>query len=160
MKSIQDIIDNQNAEAYRAERDRLKNALDELNAAYKATSSPYETLGCLSDIDTAEVVIATLVNSAAHDGRISNANKEWAQNIGYNNADAIKMGIVSDVIHRAHLDQLASAIYTSIRAAEIYNQQISYGSSEEAPPALKRAVRIAHRIMMKYKEKESKQNNQ
>lgn len=75
MKSIQDIIDNQGVEAYRTEQNRLKKALMELITAYKASSSPAETLDQLSDIKGAETVIATLVNLSAQDGRISNEKK-------------------------------------------------------------------------------------
>ena len=75
MRSIQDIIDNQGAEAYRAARKKKKKALMELVKAYKASSSPAETLDQLSDINDAGTVIATLVNLSAHDGRISNETK-------------------------------------------------------------------------------------
>ena len=160
MKSIQDIIDNQGVEAYRSERERLKNALEELTTAYKASSSPAETLDNLGDIETVAIVIATMVNCSSRDGRISNTNKKWATTFGYNDADAVRMGITGDEIHRAHLDQLASAIQGRINAVIINEQRKSYGSSEEAPPVLKHAVRVAHRIMMEHKEKESEQNNQ
>lgn len=110
MKSLPDIIDKQDVIAYRAERDRLQSALEELIDAYRATSAPMETIGRLSDIETAKTVIATLVNLSAHDGRISTENKRWASGIGYNAEDALKMGIIGDTIHRAHLDQLTSVI--------------------------------------------------
>ena len=54
MKSIQDIIDNQGDEAYRSERDRLKKALMELVTAYRASSTPAETLDKLSGSLTAQ----------------------------------------------------------------------------------------------------------
>ena len=110
MKSLQDIMDKQDVIAYRAERERLQRALEELIDAYRATDSPMETIGRLKDIETAKTVIATLVNLSTHDGRISTENKQWAAGIGYNSEDAIKMGIIGDTIHRAHLDQLTSAI--------------------------------------------------
>ena len=155
MKSIQDIIDNQGAEAYRAERDRLKKALLELVTAYRSSSTPAETLDQLSDINDTETVIATLVNLSAHDGRIRDSNKDWAATVGYSESDARRMGLIGDEIHRAHLDQLASAV--QIRARVTGNGDIRkyYGSSETAPPELKHALAVAHRIMMRYKEKES-----
>ena len=155
MRSIQDIIDNQGAEAYRAARDRLKKALMELVKAYKASSSPAETLDQLSDINDAGTVIATLVNLSAHDGRISNENKKWASKVSYNDADALRMGLIGDEIHRAHLDQLASAIQIRARVTDIGDPRKCYGSSETPPPELKHALIVAHRIMMRYKEKES-----
>ena len=158
MKSIQDIIDNQGVEAYRTEQNRLKKALMELITAYKASSSPAETLDELSDIKGAETVIATLVNLSAQDGCISNENKKWASKVGYNDADALRIGLIGDEIHRAHLDQLASAIQVRARVNDIGDLRKCYGSSEKAPPALKRALIVAHRIMMKRMEKESENN--
>lgn len=154
MKSIQNIIDNQGVEAYRAERDRLKVALDELTTAYKSSLSPSETLDRVSNIETAAIVIASLVNCASHDGRISNANKKWASALGYNDADVVRMGITGDVIHRAHLDQLASAIQLRLRSVDINNLRINYANPEDVPPGVTNAVRIAHRIMMNHKGKE------
>ena len=159
MKSIQDIIDNQGAEAYRTERNRLKMALMELVTAYKASSSPAETLDQLSDIEAEETVIATLVNLSAHDGRISNENKKWASKVGYNDADALRIGLIGDEIHRAHLNQLASAIQVRARVNDIGDLRKCYGSSETAPPALKRALILAHRIMMKRMKEESENSN-
>ncbi len=159
MKSIQDIIDNQGTEAYRAERNRLKKALMELVTAYRASSTPAETLDQLSDIKDAETVIATLVNLSAHDGRISNENKKWASKIGYNDADALRMGLIGDEIHRAHLDQLASAIQLRIHTAKNNDRRINYDNYEKAPVGVKRAVIIAHRIMMERMEKESENNS-
>ena len=159
MKSIQNIIDNQGVEAYRVERDRLKGALVELIAAYKASSSPTETLDCLSNIEMAAVVIASLVNCASQDGRISNVNKKWASTIGYNDTDAIRIGITGDEIHRAHLNQLASAIQLRIRTVDSCDQRINYTSSQTVPPELKRAVEIAHRIMMDRMDKESENDS-
>lgn len=159
MKSIQSIIDNHSVEAYRAERDRLKSALDELIAAYKASSSPAETLDCLSDIEMAAVVIASLVNCASQDGRISNDNKKWASTNGYNDTDAIRIGITGDEIHQAHLNQLASAIQLRICTVDSCDQRINYTSPQTVPPELKRAVRIAHRIMMDRMDKESENDS-
>ena len=159
MKSIQDIIDNQGDEAYRSERDRLKKALMELVTAYRASSTPAETLDKLSDINDAETVIATLVNLSVHDGRISSENKKWASKVGYNDADALRMGLIGDEIHRAHLDQLASAIQLRIHAAKNSDRRINFDNYEKAPAELKRAVIIAHRIMMERMEKESENNS-
>lgn len=155
MKSIQAIIDNQGAEAYRAEQNQLKKALMELVTSYRASSSPAETLDQLSGINDAATVIATLVNLSVHDGRISNENKKWASKVGYNDADALRMGLIGDEIHRAHLDQLASAIQIRARVTDTGDPRKCYGSLETAPPELKHALIVAHRIMMRYKEKES-----
>ena len=159
MKSIQNIIDNQGTEAYRSERDRLKEALMELVTAYRASSTPAETLDKLSDIKGTETVIATLVNLSAHDGRISNRNKEWAAKMGYSDADARRMGLIGDEIHRAHLGQLASAVQIRVRVTGTNAPRKCYGDSEKAPPALKHALIVAHRIMMQHKAKESEDSS-
>ena len=155
MKTIQHIIDTQGPEAYRSERDRLKGTLADLITAYRASSSPDETLNLLPDIKDTETVIATLVNISAHDGRISNRNKEWAAKMGYSDADARRMGLIGDEIHRAHLEQLASAVQIRVRVTETNAPRKYYGNSEKAPPALKHALIVAHRIMMQYKDKEA-----
>ncbi len=54
--------------------------------------------------------IASLVNQASWDGRISDRNKEWARSVpgALTAEEANRSRVFTDKIHKSHLDQLAS----------------------------------------------------
>lgn len=62
--------------------------------------------------EAANRAVATLVNRAEGDGRISGQNADWARNVNgaLSRDQALNRGVGSDRIHRTHVDQLASAM--------------------------------------------------
>lgn len=102
-------------------------SISALATAYTQTrdGSPDQTIeryvGMVGE-DIARQTIATLVNRNDWDGRISNANKDWASHTpgALSRRVALDKGI-STVIHTAHLDQIASAMRRRQEAREVGN---------------------------------------
>lgn len=96
----------------------LANALEKLEGTYKLThcdGTPAETVNeFVASVGTpmAVALVATLVNVRQRDGRISPRVREWArqQESAWDYESAIHMGIYSDNIHAAHLNQIAQAM--------------------------------------------------
>lgn len=108
---------NANLEGYRTTRKNLAAARDTLVTLYKETSTgkPADTVKAFVSAvgyDLAAVVIASMVNHAAWDGRIFESVKTWAASVenSYNEEAAYKLGLYSDSIHKAHLNQLGEAM--------------------------------------------------
>ena len=104
---------------YRAIRDTLQNAVAALEEQYSEDRAenrtpPHTVKSYIEKYgrETAETVIATLVNRSAWDGRISERNAKWAAacETAWDSDSAYRMSIYTNKIHMAHLDQLADAM--------------------------------------------------
>ena len=95
---------------------QLSADLDAIVTAYGAADKPADTIATVAaeiGIDRVRAIIATLTvyRVAMHDRRIGDDTAAWAQTI----ADALdadaaeRVGLITDAIHPAHLDQLARA---------------------------------------------------
>ena len=99
-------------------RRELTNALEKLEGIYKLAQyngTPAKTVNeFVASVGASMAVslVATLVNVRWHDGRISPRVREWArqQESAWDYESAIHMGIYSDNIHAAHLNQIAQAM--------------------------------------------------
>ena len=78
--------------------------------------------------EAAARTVATLVNRAGDDGRIDNRNREWAGSVqgAVSRDEGLRRGIGSDRIHRAHVDQIASAMRRRQEARQVGNN--NFGS--------------------------------
>lgn len=114
---------------------QLSADLDTIVTAYGAADKPADTIATAAakiGIDRARAIIATLTvyRVAMHDRRIGDDTAAWAQTI----ADALdadaaeRVGLITDAIHPAHLDQLA-------RAAAEYVAPGTTETTETAPAA-------------------------
>ena len=97
-------------------KQQLSADLDTIVTAYGAADKPADTIATAAaeiGIDRVRAIIATLTvyRVAMHDRRIGDDTAAWAQTI----ADALdadaaeRVGLITDAIHPAHLDQLARA---------------------------------------------------
>ena len=105
---------NANREAYFAARKAIVANVKAFERIYSATreATPYNTVDCLVNeigCPAAVEVIASMVNRLAWDGRISNNAKAWAsaQADAWDKEACSRIGIYSDRIHPAHLNQIA-----------------------------------------------------
>lgn len=116
-------------------KQQLSADLDAIIAAYGAADKPADTIAAAAakiGIDRVRAIIATLTvyRVAMYDRRISDDTAAWAQTI----ADALdadaaeRVGLITDAIHPAHLDQLA-------RAAAEYVAPGATETTETAPAA-------------------------
>ena len=114
---------------------QLSADLDAIVTAYGAADKPADTIAAVVaeiGIDRVRAIIATLTvyRVAMHDRRIGDDTAAWAQTI----ADALdadaaeRVGLITDAIHPAHLDQLA-------RAAAEYVAPETTETTETAPAA-------------------------
>lgn len=116
-KTIMDLCSAGKAEEYRAYREELREAVSLLEATYTETrdETPTDTVKkymALAGSELAQIAVATLVNRHAWDGRISRRSAEWAAGIAgsWDEDAACRMGIYTNKIHLAHLDQIAQAM--------------------------------------------------
>lgn len=97
-------------------KQQLSADLNAIVTAYGAADKPADTIATAAveiGIDRVRAIVATLAayRVAMHDRRIGNDTAAWAQTI----ADALdadaaeRVGLITDAIHPAHLDQLARA---------------------------------------------------
>lgn len=97
-------------------KQQLSADLDAIVTAYGAADKPADTIATAAaeiGIDRVRAIVATLAvyRVAMHDRRIGDDTAAWAQTI----ADALdadaaeRVGLITDAIHPAHLDQLARA---------------------------------------------------
>lgn len=100
-----------------AARENLTSAVDELEHVYRITrdATPAETVDAFVaavGYDDAVAAVATLVNRYSDDARLSHRVVMWAHGIpsAWNTDAALRLGVFTDRIHRAHLDQLAAAM--------------------------------------------------
>ena len=115
MNEIRTMLDADRAGYFKMKDDLLFD-LSRLESIYMhdrmVDHSPAVTVHTLiADIgeEKAEALIATLINHAAWDGRISKAAAAWAQTVesSWDEEAAMKLGLYTDKIHKAHLNQLA-----------------------------------------------------
>lgn len=128
-------------------KQRLSADLDAIVTAYGAADKPADTIATAAaeiGIDRVRAIIATLAvyRVAMHDRRIGDDTAAWAQTI----ADALdadaaeRVGLITDAIHPAHLDQLARA------AAEYVEPEIVTETAEaETAPAAETETETAER---------------
>ena len=106
-------------EAWFAYRRTLSENLATLESIYRASldgrDTPARTVAEFIKTvgkESAVEIIASLVNRSAWDGRIYPDVKAWAQ--GFENAwdeeSSIRLGLYSNAIHMAHLNQIAGAM--------------------------------------------------
>ena len=115
MNEIRTMLDADRA-GYFKMRDDLRFDLNRLESIYMQhmmlDHTPAQTVEAyIADVgkEKAEALIATLINHAAWDGRISKAAAQWAQTVesSWDEEAAMKLGLYTDKIHKAHLNQLA-----------------------------------------------------
>lgn len=75
------------------------------------TNSPKDTIDKFVDavgMDEAVIVMASMINVKAWDGRIMPSNAEWAKRVeaAWDKDMGYEIGMYSNHIHTAHLDQL------------------------------------------------------
>lgn len=105
----------ENHEAFFARKKALGTAMEKLVDIYNATTRPDATVAAFKvevGEDTAIEVIASMVNQKAWDGRIDRRVKAWAaeQENAWDEQAANKLGLCTDRIHPAHLNQIADAM--------------------------------------------------
>lgn len=124
-----------------ARKQQLSADLDTIVTAYGAADKPADTIATAAaeiGIDRVRAIIATLAiyRVAMHDRRIGDDTAAWAQTI----ADALdadaaeRVGLITDAIHPAHLDQLARA------AAEYVGPEIVTETAEAETETTERAA--------------------
>lgn len=132
-------------------KQQLSADLNVIVAAYGAADKPADTIAAAAaeiGIDRVRAIIATLTayRVAMYDRRISDDTAAWAQTI----ADALdadaaqRVGLISDAIHPAHLDQLARA------AAEYVEPETAEADAETTETAAEPAERAEKENTMKY----------
>ena len=120
IETIKTMIATEGAPAYRAHRDELRDAVsflcnqyevDRLGAVEQTPAHTVTAWAVQVGYTRAAVVLASLVNRAAWDGRISREVKAWAAGVAdaYDEEAAERLSLSCDTIHRAHLDQIAAA---------------------------------------------------
>lgn len=98
-------------------------ALETVNECYKATREgrPDDTAKVIITalgVDTAAAVMAVMIREAAWDGRISREAKTWAAGVNIPDEIASRTEYFhSDIIHKAHLSQIAEAMPAALEAA-------------------------------------------
>ena len=119
MKTIETInaMLKENREAYFSARKAIVANVKAFERIYAATreETPCNTVDSLvNEIGYAAAVevVASMVNRLAWDGRISNHAKAWAsaQENAWDAEASNRIGIYSDRIHPAHLNQIAEAM--------------------------------------------------
>lgn len=119
MKTIETInaMLKENREAYFAARKAIVANVLTFERIYSETreETPYNTVDSLvREIGYAAAVevVASMVNRLVWDGRISNYAKAWAsaQANAWDEEASNRIGIYSDLIHPAHLNQIAEAM--------------------------------------------------
>lgn len=121
-------------------RQQLSADLDAIVTAYGAADKPADTIATAAaeiGIDRVRAIVATLAayRVAMHDRRIGDDTAAWAQTIaGALDADAAeRVGLITDAIHPAHLDQLARAAaeYVEPETAETTTETTERAESPE-----------------------------
>lgn len=116
MKSVEYIqsLVEEDRDAWIAENRAVQAAVRALEYVYgeTCTTSPKATVDAYTKavgMDMAKSIIASLVNRAAWDGRISRRASEWAKTVqgAYDEKACERLHLYSDRVHRAHLDQIA-----------------------------------------------------
>ena len=99
---------------YRAEREKLLETVSTLEAIYADTIelTPADTVARFKEAvgeELARATVATLINRSAWDGRISQRSKTWAEGVteAWDEQAAVRMGVYTNRVHMAHLDQIA-----------------------------------------------------
>lgn len=120
MITKQDLVElaHEDAEHYRSLRDKMKYLADMLDLYHDEDVSegftPRTTAEAMISSfgqPVTEILIASLVNRHAWDGRIGDKNKEWAIGVEQAfDADAMRKMGVSAKMHLTHLDQIADAM--------------------------------------------------
>lgn len=115
---IMTMIQTEGAASYREYAKTLREAvatLEQIHAEHYTTNdTPAQTVEkyvAAVGYDLAAAVVASMVNRAAWDGRISNQAKTWAATIkeGHDEESANRLCLYSNKIHMVHLDQIACA---------------------------------------------------
>ena len=114
VKTITELCEAGRAAEYRAEREKLLETVSTLEAIYSDTRelTPAETVARFKETvgaELAQIAVATLINRSAWDGRISRRSAAWAESItgAWDEEAAQRMGIYTNKIHMAHLEQIA-----------------------------------------------------
>jgi hypothetical protein len=131
-------------------KQQLSADLDVIVAAYGAADKPADTIAAAAaeiGIDRVRAIIATLTvyRVAMYDRRISDDTAAWAQTI----ADALdadaaqRVGLISDAIHPAHLDQLARAAAEYVEPETVETTTETHETAPAAEPETETAERAA-----------------
>ena len=112
------------------------NTLDDIYASRADDETPEQTVARFAMFvgeERAVNTIATIINQNAWDGRIGRINRSWASEQTGALKESENRGVVNSRIHKAHLDQLASAIRR--RQDERAFQSASRAASQRAREA-------------------------
>lgn len=135
---------------------QLSADLDAIVTAYGAADKPADTIAAAAaeiGIDRVRAIVATLAayRVAMHDRRIGDDSAAWAQTIADAlDADAVeRVGLITDAIHPAHLDQLARAAAEYVEpetettpAAEPETETAETAERAESPEIIARMTEI------------------
>lgn len=121
---------------------QLSADLDAIVTAYGAADKPADTIAAAAaeiGIDRVRAIVATLAayRVAMHDRRIGDDTAAWAQTI----ADALdadaaeRVGLITDAIHPAHLDQLARAAAEYVEPETVETVETAETTTETAQAA-------------------------
>lgn len=134
-------------------KQQLSADLDAIVTAYGAADKPADTIATAAaeiGIDRVRTIVATLAvyRVAMHDRRIGDDTAAWAQTI----ADALdadaaeRVGLITDAIHPAHLDQLARAaaeyVEPETETAEAAETEAETAERAVAPEIIARMAEI------------------
>lgn len=133
-------------------RRQLSADLDAIVTAYGASDKPADTIATAAaeiGIDRVRAIIATLTvyRVAMHDRRIGDDTAAWAQTI----ADALdadaaeRVGLITDAIHPAHLDQLARAAAEYVEPEIVTETAEAETAETETTPAAEPETETAER---------------
>ena len=116
LKDVNTLIDH-DVNQYRETRSGLLKDLRDLEQIYRdalGTSALFCVLKAADELgaERTKILLASLTNYSAWDGRISRANAQWAQAIpeSWDESACQRMSVYTNVIHKAHLDQMVTAM--------------------------------------------------
>jgi len=144
VETIKTMIATEGAPAYRAHRDELRDAVsflcnryevDRLGAVEQTPAHTVTAWAAQVGYTRAAVVLASLVNRSAWDGRISREVKAWAAGVAdaYDEEAAERLCLSCDTIHKAHLDQIAAA-FMKLTPADVEAAQEAEKATESENP--------------------------
>lgn len=133
-------------------KNQLSAGLDAIVTAYGAADKPADTIATVAaeiGIDRVRAIIATLTvyRVAMRDHRIGDGTAAWAQTI----ADALdadaaeRVGLITDAIHPAHLDQLARAAAEYVEPEIVTETAEAEAAEAETAPAAETETETAER---------------
>lgn len=116
LKDVNTLIDH-DVNQYRETRSALLKDLRDLEQIYRdalGTSALFCVLKAADELgaERTKILLASLTNYSAWDGRISRANAKWAESVpeSWDGSACQRMSVYTNVIHKTHLDQMVTAM--------------------------------------------------